>query len=166
VSQKIFNVLVLCTGNSARSIMAESIFNRLGRDRLRAYSAGSHPTGQVNPLTLELLRKNGHPVEELHSKSWEKFSAPDAMSMDFIITVCDKAAGETCPMWPGQPITAHWSFADPAAIEGTETQQRQAFERIYRDIAGRIQLFLSLPIEKLDHLALQQRVRDIGITGT
>jgi len=162
VGKKVYNVLVLCTGNSARSIMAEALFKRLGRGRFRAYSAGSHPTGQVHPLALELLKKNGHPVDELRSKHWDEFSRPDTPDMDFVLTVCDKAAGESCPVWPGRPVTAHWGFEDPAAIDGTEVQRRAAFERIYREITGRIQLFLSLSIEKLDRLALQQRVREIG----
>lgn len=162
MGKKVYNVLVLCTGNSARSIMAEALFKRLGRGRFRAYSAGSHPTGQVHPLALELLKKNGHPVDELRSKHWDEFSRPDTPDMDFVLTVCDKAAGESCPVWPGRPVTAHWGFEDPAAIDGTEVQRRAAFERIYREITGRIQLFLSLSIEKLDRLALQQRVREIG----
>ncbi|MEO5702482.1 MAG: arsenate reductase ArsC [Gammaproteobacteria bacterium] len=165
MSPKIYQVLVLCTGNSARSIMAESIFNRLGSDRIRAYSAGSYPAGQVHPLTLELLQKSGHPVEGLRSKHWDEFSASGAPLMDFVVTVCDKAAGEPCPVWPGKPITAHWSFADPAAVEGTEVERRLAFDRVYREIARRVQLFLSLPIEKLDRLALQQHVNDIGNPG-
>lgn len=165
MTHKIYNVLVLCTGNSARSIMAESIFNRLGGDRIKAFSAGSHPAGQVNPLALELLQKSGHPIEELRSKHWDEFSAPSAPLMDFVITVCDKAAGESCPVWPGKPITAHWSFPDPAAVESTEAKQRLAFDRVFREITGRIQLFLSLPIEKLERLALQQRVNDIATSG-
>jgi arsenate reductase len=157
-----YNVLFLCTGNSARSVMAEVLLNTLGKGRFKAYSAGSHPAGQVNPFTLELLRGNGLAVDELRSKSWDEFAAPGAPKMDFVITVCDNAAGEVCPIWPGQPVSAHWGFADPAAFQGPDEEKRRLFRQIYQQIGSRIRLFLSLPVEKLDRLSLQQRLKDIG----
>jgi arsenate reductase len=157
-----YNVLFLCTGNSARSVMAEVILNTLGKGRFKGYSAGSHPAGQVNPLTLELLRGNGHAVDELRSKSWDEFAAPGAPKMDFVITVCDNAAGEVCPVWPGQPVSAHWGFEDPAAFQGPDEEKRRLFRQIYQQIGSRIRLFLALPVEKLDRLSLQQKVKDIG----
>jgi arsenate reductase len=157
-----YNVLFLCTGNSARSVMAEVLLNTLGKGRFKAYSAGSHPAGQVNPFTVELLRGNGLAVDELRSKSWDEFAAPGAPKMDFVITVCDNAAGEVCPIWPGQPVSAHWGFADPAAFQGPDEEKRRLFRQIYQQIGSRIRLFLSLPVEKLDRLSLQQRLKDIG----
>ena len=157
-----YNVLFLCTGNSARSVMAEVILNTLGKGRFKGYSAGSHPAGQVNPFTLELLRGNGYAVDELRSKSWDEFAAPGAPKMDFVITVCDNAAGEVCPIWPGQPVSAHWGFEDPAAFQGPDEEKRRLFRLIYQQIGSRIRLFLSLPVEKLDRLSLQQKVKDIG----
>ena len=157
-----FHVLFLCTGNSARSILAEAYLNRAGKGRFKAYSAGSHPAGQVNPFTIELLRGSGHTVDELRSKSWDEFAAPGAPRMDFVITVCDNAAGEVCPVWPGQPVSAHWGFEDPAAFQGPDDEKRRLFRLIYQQIASRIRIFLSLPMEKLDRLSLQQKVRDIG----
>lgn len=159
-----YNVLFLCTGNSARSILAEAILNRLGKGRFRAYSAGSFPTGAVNPYSLELLKQKGLPTEGLRSKSWDEFSSPDAPKMDFILTVCDKAAGETCPIWPGHPSTAHWGFADPAAVAGPESRMRAAFEKTFAEITARIRLFLALPLERLDRMSLQNELNAIGQT--
>lgn len=162
MSTKTYNILFLCTGNSARSILAEALMNRHGKGRFRAYSAGSHPVGRVNPLALELLSANGFPVEGLRSKNWDEFAHPDAPRMDFVVTVCDKAAGEVCPVWPGQPMTAHWGFPDPAAATGPEPARRRAFEQVYREIARRLDIMLALPIDKLDRIALTRRMRDIG----
>jgi len=157
-----YNVLVLCTGNSARSIMAEALFNLFGAGRFRAYSAGSHPTGRVNPFAVEQVRALGYPVDNLRSKSWNEFAQPGAPVMDFVITVCDNAAGEVCPVWPGHPITAHWGFPDPAAVQGSDDDKRAAFARTLHQIRNRVQLLLALPVETLDRLALESRVRAIG----
>ena len=151
--QKMFNVLFLCTGNSARSIMAEAVLNRAGRGNFRAFSAGSHPKGRVHPFTLDLLRKLNFDVSGLRSKSWSEFARPDAPQLDFVFTVCDDAAKESCPLWPGQPMTAHWGIPDPAAVEGTEVEQRLAFADALRMLTNRINIFVSLPI------ALAQRAR-------
>jgi arsenate reductase (thioredoxin) len=159
---RVYNILFLCTGNSARSIMAEGLINTLSQGRFRAYSAGSHPVGRVNPFALKKLELLRYPVAELRSKSWDEFAVPEAPRMDFVITVCDRAAGEVCPVWPGQPVTAHWGFADPAAVEGTDAVKRSAFDGVFREISNRVRIFLSLPIEKLDRLALQREVRAIG----
>ena len=159
---KPYNVLFLCTGNSARSIMAEALLNDLGKGRFRAHSAGSHPSGRVNPVSLELLRSGRHPVEGLRSKSWDEFGTPDAPRMDFVITVCDRAAGEVCPVWPGQPVSAHWGFEDPAAFVGPDEEKRRRFLDVYQQIATRIRLFINLPLEKLDRLALVREVRALG----
>jgi arsenate reductase len=159
------NVLFLCTGNSARSILAEVHMNSAGAGRFHAFSAGSHPAGRVNPFALELLRKNHLPTEGLRSKNWDEFAVAGAPALDFVFTVCDNAAGETCPLWPGQPITAHWGVADPAAVEGTDEVKRKAFLRAYTELANRINLFLNLPFAKLDRLALQKKLREIGKTG-
>ena len=156
------NVLFLCTGNSARSIMAEALLRASAAGRFAAFSAGSHPAGAVHPLALRALTRNGYPIGELRSKSWDEFSQPDAPVMDFVITVCDRAAEEQCPVWPGQPITAHWSFEDPAAARGDEQEQYKIFARVFQQISVRVQLFLSLPMDKLDRLALERGVRDIG----
>ena len=156
------NVLFLCTGNSARSIMAEAMMNTMAGARFKAYSAGSHPGGRVNPFAIELLQKNRLPIEGLRSKSWNEFAATGAPSLNFVFTVCDDAAGEVCPLWPGQPITAHWGVADPAAVEGSDDERRRAFFRAYNMPQNRIQLFLNLPLQKLDRLALQQRLDEIG----
>lgn len=159
---KVYNVLVLCTGNSARSIMAEGLINVLGKGRFRAYSAGSHPTGAVNPFAIEQLKSIGYPTEQLRSKSWDEFSAPGAPEMDFVFTVCDKAAGEVCPIWPGHPLTAHWGFADPAAVQGSDDDKRRAFQAIFRQIACRVRAFVDLPLDKLDKAAIQQEITAIG----
>jgi arsenate reductase len=156
------NVLFLCTGNSARSILAEAYLNAAGKGRFVAYSAGSHPTGQVNPLALELLQKNRLSTEGVRSKSWDEFARPEAPKLDFVFTVCDQAAGETCPVWPGQPMTAHWGINDPAAVEGDDGVKRKAFFRAFSELTTRISLFLSLPMEKLDRLTLQKRLDEIG----
>jgi arsenate reductase (thioredoxin) len=157
-----YNVLVLCTGNSARSIMAEALINTMGRGRFMAFSAGSHPVGQVNPLAAEQVRATGYPLDTLRSKSWDEFAAPGAPQMDFIITVCDNAAGEVCPYWPGSPLTAHWGFEDPAAVEGTDENKRQAFEKVFRQILTRVQLFVNLPLHVLDGTAIKREIDNIG----
>ena len=157
-----YNVLFLCTGNSARSIMAECILERVGRGRFRAFSAGSHPTGAVNPFALDLLTRRNHPIDELRSKDWEEFARPGAPELDFVFTVCDRAAGEMCPVWPGQPMTAHWGFPDPAEVEGNDTERHVAFANVYRELTTRLEIFVSLPIEQLDRLALQRRLREMG----
>jgi arsenate reductase len=157
-----YNVLILCTGNSARSIIGEALFNTMAAGRFRAYSAGSHPTGRVNRFAIELIRALGYPVEDLRSKSWDEFAAPGAPELDFVITVCDKAAGEMCPLWAGQPITAHWGFPDPAAVEGTDDEKRAAFAQTVRQMRKRVELFLSLPLEALDSMAIEKKMRAIG----
>ena len=162
MGETVYNVLFLCTGNSARSVMAEVLLNTLGNGRFKAYSAGSHPAGKVNPFTLELLKRNSHSVEDLRSKSWGEFATPEAPKMDFVITVCDNAAGEMCPVWPGQPMTAHWGFQDPAALEGPDEEKRRLFRSVYQQIANRLRVFLSLPMASLDRLSLHQKVKDIG----
>lgn len=162
MSDKTYNVLFLCTGNSARSILAEGIMTTLGKGRFQAYSAGSFPLGRVNPLAIEILSNSGHDVTGLRSKSWDEFAAPHAPQMDFIFTVCDAAAGEVCPVWPGQPVTAHWGFPDPSHVEGDEAKKRAAFAKTYREITQRIRLFLNLPIDKLDRISMQAKLREIG----
>ncbi len=157
-----YNILFLCTGNSARSIMAEVLMNHLARGRFRAFSAGSHPAGAVNPFALELLRRKGLPADNLRSKNWDEFAQPGTPKMDFVITVCDRAAGEVCPVWPGQPMTAHWGFEDPAAFQGADETKRKLFEKVFIEIARRIELLLALPLEKFDRLALEKKVREIG----
>ena len=160
----VFNVLFLCTGNSARSILAESLLNDMGRGRFKTYSAGSMPAGQVNPYALELLAKSHLPTEGLRSKSWEEFAVADAPQMDFVITVCDNAAGEVCPVWPGQPMSAHWGIPDPVAVEGSEEVKRQAFVEAMNQMQRRISMFVSLPFATLDRIRLQQAVHLIGKT--
>jgi arsenate reductase len=160
--QRPYNILILCTGNSARSILGEALFNTLGAGRFQAYSAGSHPSGKVNPFAIEQVQALGYPVENLRSKSWDEFALPDAPQMDFILTVCDNAAGEVCPLWPGKPVTAHWGFPDPAAVEGTDEVKRAAFASTLRQIRKRVQLFLSLPLETLDRLTIESQLRAIG----
>lgn len=160
--EKIYNVLFLCTGNSARSILAEAMLNHFGKGRFRAYSAGSHPNGLVNPRSLKLLQRMGLPTEGLRSKSWDEFAVAGAPQLNFVFTVCDNAAGEVCPIWPGQPMTAHWGVPDPAACEGSDAEKDRAFEDAAKQLANRIQIFVSLPITKLDTLSLQKRLDDIG----
>ena len=157
-----YNILFLCTGNSARSIIAEAIMNRVGRDRFNAHSAGSHPKGEVHPEALALLKRLDHPTDALRSKPWDEFATPNAPPLDFVITVCDNAAGETCPLWPGQPVTAHWGFPDPAAVQGTDEEMRAAFAQTLHQIRNRVRLFLSLPLETLDRLGIESRMRAIG----
>ena len=161
-----FNVLFLCTGNSARSIMAEAYLNAAGRGRFVAYSAGSHPGGKVNPFALELLHKNRIDSAGLRSKSWDEFARPGAPSLDFVFTVCDNAAGEVCPIWPGQPISAHWGVNDPAAVEGADADKRRAFFRAYTELSARINVFINLPLDKLDRLVLKKRLEEIGRAGS
>jgi protein-tyrosine-phosphatase len=162
--RKPFNVLFLCTGNSARSIMAEAILNRAGQGNFRAFSAGSQPKGRVHPFTINLLRKLHFDVSDARSKSWLEFSQPDSPKLDFVFTVCDNAAGETCPYWPGQPMTAHWGVPDPAAAEGTDAEIGLAFADTMRMLTNRINIFVSLPLAKLDRLSLQRRLDAIGKT--
>jgi arsenate reductase (thioredoxin) len=159
-----FNVLFLCTGNSARSIMAEAILNALGKGKFKAYSAGSHPTGKVNPLALELLEKNRLPVEDVRSKDWSEFARPDAPFLHFMITVCDQAAAEPCPIWPGQPMTAHWGIQDPAAVQGSDEDKRKAFLKAYTELHRRIALFINLPLDKLSELARNEKLDESGRT--
>jgi arsenate reductase len=157
-----FNVLFLCTGNSARSIMAEALLNYWGKGRFRAYSAGSQPKGQVHPLTLAVLRRNSVPVDNPRSKSWDEFSGPDAPPLDFVFTVCDDAAREVCPVWPGQPMTAHWGIHDPAAVDGTPQEKERAFNKALRELDARLKLFTSLRLDALDQLALKRELDAIG----
>lgn len=157
-----FNVLFLCTGNSARSVMAECILNRFGGGKFRAYSAGSHPAGKVNPIALNLLRKTNYDVSGLRSKSWDEFAAPGAPKLDFVFTVCDDAANEVCPIWPGQPMTAHWGLPDPAKAQGTEAERNLAFADTMRMLTQRIGIFVSLPLDKLSKLSLQKELDAIG----
>jgi arsenate reductase len=162
MTERVFNVLFLCTGNSARSILAEAILDHVGRGRFRAFSAGSHPTGEVHPIALELLEQQGFSVSDLRSKSWDEFAAPDAPTLDFVFTVCDKAAGEICPVWPGQPMTAHWGIEDPAAAEGDDDTRRAAMSDAFHRLNRRISLFVSLPLAKLDAISLRRQLDDIG----
>ena len=164
-----YNTLFLCTGNSARSVLAEGTLNDLGQGRFRAFSAGSQPGGIVNPFALELLKQRGHPTDGLRSKSWDEFAVAGAppkglLPMDFIITVCDNAAGEVCPVWPGNPASAHWGVEDPAAVKGSDDDKRAAFATAYKILRRRIELMLALPLDKLDALARKQRLREIGQT--
>ncbi|KXF76613.1 hypothetical protein ATN84_11185 [Paramesorhizobium deserti] len=162
MSDRVYNVLFLCTGNSARSILAESILNAEGKGRFRAFSAGSQPKGTVNPLALKVLDALGYPTEGFRSKGWEEFAGPDAPKMDFVFTVCDSAAGEACPVWPGQPMTAHWGIEDPAAVEGSEIEKERAFSTAARYLKNRISAFLNLPMHSIDHLSLQTKLHGIG----
>jgi arsenate reductase len=161
-ADRIYNVLFLCTGNSARSILAESLLNHWGRGRFRAFSAGSFPKGQVHPMALELLKRMNLPAEGFRSKSWDEFAASEAPELDFIFTVCDNAAGEVCPVWPGKPMTAHWGIADPAAVEGTDADKAFAFRQAFKELETRIKIFANLPIASLDQIKLQERLRAIG----
>lgn len=159
---RVYNVLFLCTGNSARSILAEALVNHWGRGLFRGYSAGSFPTGRVNPLALELLAQMKIPATGARSKSWDEFAVPGGIEFDFVITVCDKAAGETCPVWPSQPMTAHWGVEDPAAATGSDAQKMLAFRNTFRALEHRIRVFVNLPIASLDRLRLQRRLDEIG----
>ena len=162
MSERIYNVLFLCTGNSARSILAEAILNQIGKGRFRAYSAGSHPAGQVNPYVLETLAAQNLPVADLRSKSWDEFALPGAPALDFVFTVCDNAAGEVCPVWPGQPVSAHWGIEDPAAVQGDDAARRHAVHTALQLLNRRISVFINLPFAKLDKMALKQEVDSIG----
>lgn len=162
MSEREYNVLFICTGNSARSIMAEALLNSMGRGRFKAFSAGSNPAGAVNPIALDLIKRNRLPSESLRSKPWDEFAAPDAPELDFVFTVCDKAAGEACPLWPGQPMTAHWGVEDPAAVQGSDEQVAKAFSDAFRILHRRISLLTVLPIGGLDSLALKKSIDDIG----
>src|ERR1700726_1343281 len=161
-ADRIYNVLFLCTGNSARSILAESLLNTLGHGKFRAFSAGSFPKGQVHPMAVDLLQRMNLPTENLRSKSWEEFAAPSAPPIDLIFTVCDNAAGEVCPIWAGKPMTAHWGIADPAAAEGSDAEKAFAFRRALKELETRIKLFVQLPIASLDQMTLRQKLRAIG----
>ena len=163
MSEKIYNVLFLCTGNTARSILAEGILARDGHGKFRAYSAGSQPKGMVNPFAIKVLQSFGYSTEGLSSKSWDVFASSDAPKMDFVFTVCDNAAGETCPLWPGQPMTAHWGIADPASVEGTDLDKERAFIEAFRFMRNRIQAFISLPMSAIDKMALKQELSTIGL---
>src|SRR5258705_2107911 len=162
MSERIYNVLFLCTGNWSGSILAKSIMRRHGQDRFRSFSAGSQPKGQVNPFALKVLASANYPTDGMRSKSWEEFAAPDAPVMDFVFTVCDNAAGESCPVWPGQPMTAHWGIEDPASVEGTDIQKEAAFVAAFRYLKNRIGVFTNLPLRGIDKLALGTRLREIG----
>ena len=162
MAERTYNVLFLCTGNSARSILAECVMNRLGGGRFKAFSAGSQPKGQVHPFALDLLKKENHETSGLRSKGWDEFAKPGAPALDFIFTVCDNAAQEVCPVWPGQPMTAHWGLPDPAAVEGSEAEQRLAFADSLRMLTQRIDIFVNLPIHELDSLSLQEKLDGIG----
>jgi arsenate reductase len=162
MTDRVFNVLFLCTGNTARSILAESILRKFGAGRFNAYSAGSHPKGAVNPFALKVLERLEHPTDGLRSKSWDEFARPGAPTMDFVFTLCDDAARETCPVWPGQPMTAHWGIEDPAAVEGTDIEMEAAFVAAARYVRNRISAFVSLPIKSLDKLSLSAKLREIG----
>jgi arsenate reductase (thioredoxin) len=162
VNEKPYDVLFLCTGNSARSILAESLVNHWGRGKFCGFSAGSHPNGRIHPMALELLERMNLPTAGLRSKSWDEFAAPGAPSFDFIFTVCDNAAGEVCPVWPGKPMTAHWGIADPAAVEGTDAEQAFAFRKAFKELETRIKLLMDLPLASLDRMTLQGTLRAIG----
>lgn len=162
MAERVHNVLFLCTGNSARSILAEAILNSQGNGRFKAFSAGSHPKGAVHPLALALLERHGLPTGGLRSKPWDEFAQPGAPILDFVFTVCDDAAGDVCPVWPGKPITAHWGQPDPAAVEGSELEKANAFREAFRTLERRIELFTALPVATLDRLALGNKAREIG----
>ena len=162
MSDRIYNVLFLCTGNSARSILAESIMRKDGQGRFRSFSAGSEPKGQVNPFALKVLEALNYPADGMRSKSWREFASPDAPVMDFVFTVCDSAAGESCPVWPGQPMTAHWGIEDPAAVDGTDIQKEAAFVAAFRYLKNRIGVFTNLPLRGIDKLSLGTKLREIG----
>jgi arsenate reductase (thioredoxin) len=161
-AERVYNALFLCTGNSARSILAESLLNHWGHGKFRAFSAGSYPKGQVHPMAVELLNRMNLPTENLRSKSWDEFASPGAPAIDLIFTVCDNAAGEVCPIWPGKPMTAHWGIADPAAVRGTDIEKAAAFRKAFKELETRIKLFMSLPIDSLDGMTLKAKLREIG----
>ena len=161
-----YNVLFLCTGNSARSVMAECAINRLGKGRFRGFSAGSHPKGEIHPMTLRVLKELNYETSQLRSKSWDEFARADSQPLDFVITVCDQAAGEMCPIWPGRPITAHWGVNDPAALTGTDDEKLRFFSRVYCELESRVRLFTDLRVEALDSTVLRQRAIEIGISRT
>lgn len=162
MTEQPFNVLFLCTGNSARSVLAESILNKIGNGRFKAFSAGSHPSGAINPHVLEFLEKRNFPTADLRSKSWNEFAAPDGPALDFVFTVCDNAAGEVCPVWPGQPVTAHWGVEDPVSVDGDDDAKRKAVLTAFALLNHRISLFASLPIAKLDAMSLKEELNEIG----
>jgi protein-tyrosine-phosphatase len=162
MAERVYNVLFLCTGNSARSIMAEALLNFWGKGRFSAHSAGSHPTGEVHPLAIETLGRNRIPMKNVRSKSWDEFAAEDAVPFDFVFTVCDRAAEEMCPTWPGQPMTAHWGILDPASVDGTTEERERAFNRAFRELDARLKIFTSLRLDMLDKLALQRQLDEIG----
>lgn len=162
MTERRYTALFLCTGNSARSIMAEALLNYWGKKRFQAFSAGSHPKGQVHPLALEVLRRNHLPTENLRSKSWDEFATPDAPPLDFVFTVCDRAAEEVCPIWPGQPMTAHWGIHDPAAVVGSDELKERAFNKAFRELDARLKIFTSLRLEALGHMSLQRQLDAIG----
>lgn len=166
MTNQLYKVLFLCTGNSARSIIAESLINRYGQGHFQGYSAGSHPQGEVHPLAIEVLKRNNYLTDTLRSKDWSEFAAPDAPLMDFVFTVCDRAAAEMCPVWPGQPMTAHWGLPDPAAVEGDEVVRIMAFRQTFRELENRIKIFVSLPLNSLDRLKLQKSLDEIGLMRT
>ncbi len=163
MADRVFNVLFLCTHNSARSIMAEALLNTIGRERFQAFSAGSMPSGRVNPFAIEMARTIGYLTDDIRSKSWDEFALPDAPKMDIIITVCDDAAGETCPIWPGHPATAHWGFPDPSKADGSDDDKRHAFGKVFHDIRRRIELLANLPVDKLERLALTNELKRIHV---
>jgi len=165
MAERPYKILFLCTGNSARSIMAEAILDRAGAGKFKAYSAGSHPKGEIHPRTVQLLKRLNYATENFRSKPWDEFAVPDAPHLDFVFTVCDNAANEACPVWPGQPMTAHWGVPDPAAATGTEAEIAFAFSEAYRQLNSRISIFVSLPLARLDRLSLKQRLDEIGTTG-
>ncbi|RZI42540.1 arsenate reductase ArsC [Herbaspirillum sp. HC18] len=164
MTEKTYNVLFLCTGNSARSIMAEALVTTMGKGRFRGFSAGSHPGGKVNPFAIEQVKATGYSVDNLRSKSWDEFAGMDAPQMDFIITVCDNAAGEVCPVWPGHPVSAHWGFEDPAAAEGTDEEKRAVFSKVFKQIMSRMNTFVNLPVNMLDKNAIRAEMQKIGET--
>lgn len=166
MSERPYNVLFLCTGNSARSILAEALLNHWGRGEFHGFSAGSYPKGQLHPLAVALLERMNLPTQNLRSKSWDEFTAPGAPSIDFIFTVCDNAAGEACPVWPGKPMMAHWGIADPAAVDGTDAEKALAFHNAFKQLELRIKLLTSVPIETLDHMTLHARLREISKNST
>lgn len=166
MKQQIYNVLVLCTGNSSRSIMAEALINTLGRNRFRAYSAGSKPTGIVNPFATEQIKATGYSLENLRSKNWDEYTSPNAPRLDIVITVCDNAAGEVCPIWPGRPLSTHWGFEDPAAATGTDDEKRLVFHRVFQQISKRVQLLVNLPLHELDPSQTKRELDRIGTFDT